>query len=431
MSNDVINSSLIKKSKILKVNRYKIGIVGYVIPEQLEFNKSVFTRSIDAINEETVKLNKMKVKTIIAVGYSNTELDKLIAYQCPLVDLIICGNLNILHMNTSKEDTISVNKAYTQIIKQANGKKVPLVTTCCRTKYMGNVTIFIDTKTGNIHSWKGEQLLLNGPISTINVSKITNYIESKFLSKVNATEVDKERAEELVGETKTKLEARREICKRQECNFGSLLADSLIYHAVTTSKESWTNVAIAIVDSSSFHGTIPKGKITMGVLHSVLENKYDKLKSVRIKGQYLLEVFRYVARDWNNPKYAKFLQVSGARLKYDMRYKYKKRLKFVKIRCSNCSVPRYEQLSMEKDYTVIITDSLRNGSFGYWWLQTHTKDEYLYNTDYISCLSTYISRRKIIYASVERRVEVISKSAVFHEIFNWLLILNIIISSNF
>lgn len=61
----------------------------------------------------------------------------------------------------------------------------------------------------------------------------------------------------------------------------------------------------------------------------------------------------------------KFLQVSGVQVKYDLSRPNGERVVSLKVLCSACTIPRYENIELAKEYNVILDQFLYAGGDGY------------------------------------------------------------------
>lgn len=97
-------------------------------------------------SQEADKLAQDGVKIIIALGHSGYEMDKEIAKNCPLVDVVVGAHSHTLLTN---EDSECRKGPYPTVIEQISldgkKKKIPVVQTSAYSKYIGvlNLTVSI------------------------------------------------------------------------------------------------------------------------------------------------------------------------------------------------------------------------------------------------------------------------------------------------
>lgn len=77
------------------------------------------------------------------MGHSGYEKDQEIAKNCPLVDIVVGGHSNTFLCNGIEEDIEKSQGPYPTIVKQASGKKVPVVQAFAHTKYMGKMELSV------------------------------------------------------------------------------------------------------------------------------------------------------------------------------------------------------------------------------------------------------------------------------------------------
>ena len=96
------------------------------------------------------------------VGHSGFEMDKKIAKECPLVDVVVGGHTNTFLYTEpeSKPDREEAEGPYPTIIEQPEtNRKVPVVQAYAYTKYLGYLKMKFDDK-GELTEWEGNPILL-------------------------------------------------------------------------------------------------------------------------------------------------------------------------------------------------------------------------------------------------------------------------------
>ncbi|GLV34734.1 Ecto-5'-nucleotidase 2 [Carabus blaptoides fortunei] len=153
-------------SHIITVGNHKIGVIGYLTPETTIISQTenvIFNAEVPSIKAESERLKQKGVNTIIAVGHSGFEMDKNIAENVPLVDVVIGGHTNTFLYNGPQPDIEVPEGLYPTVITQPSGKKVPVVQAYAYTKYMGQLNLIIG-EDGKVKSYAGQPLLLNSVI---------------------------------------------------------------------------------------------------------------------------------------------------------------------------------------------------------------------------------------------------------------------------
>lgn len=399
----------LQKSVILTVSGYRIGVIGYLTPQTAEISQASdvnFTDEVESINKEGEKLKSKGIKTIIALGHSGYEMDKLIAKNCPLVDVVIGGHTNTFLWTGPKPDMETPEDVYPTVIKQKGGKKVPVVQAYAYTKYMGRLYLKIDTDSGKITSFKGDPLLLN---SKIPQDRDVLDILDKYRPKVEALD------HKIMGRTKVYLEGRDIICRQKECNMGNLVADAFIdFKAQHYSGHYWTDTAIAVINSGAIRNSIDTSKKQGDISHADLSGTLpfnNDLVTVVLSGEELLNVLEFSVHGNGETSGGEFLQYSGIQVVFDKNKKTGERLVSAKARCSACSVPVYEPIIINKDYKVIVPTFIANGGDGYKVLKHARNKTVLSINDYDSVVS-FIEKSRVVYPAEEGRIVLVGAASI-------------------
>lgn len=163
----------LKKSAVFDIKGFKVGVIGYLTPEtklvaipnDLEFISEVLgIKWVEALflirkipnsscssscsspfdfSHEAETLKNKGVNIIIALGHSGYEVDMDIAKNCPHVDVVIGGHSNTFLYSGTAPDIEKPDGPYPTIIKQGNGKEVPVVQAYAFTKYLGELELSV------------------------------------------------------------------------------------------------------------------------------------------------------------------------------------------------------------------------------------------------------------------------------------------------
>ena len=104
----------------------------------------------------------MQLSFKLFIGHSGFDMDKKIAKECPLVDVVVGGHTNTFLYTEpeSKPDREEAEGPYPTIIEQPEtGRKVPVVQAYAYTKYLGYLKMTFDGK-GELTEWEGNPILL-------------------------------------------------------------------------------------------------------------------------------------------------------------------------------------------------------------------------------------------------------------------------------
>uniref|UniRef100_T1H0A4 5'-nucleotidase n=1 Tax=Megaselia scalaris TaxID=36166 RepID=T1H0A4_MEGSC len=266
-------------------------------------------------------LDKKGIKIIIALTHCGYKLDKKIAKECPLVDLVVGGHSHTF-LKSGKVDPIhpehlNIRGPYPTIIVQKSGKQVPVVQAYCMSKYIGKLKLRFSK--GDLIESNGDVIILNSIIPKD--PEMLKMIE-KYKSKVPKDEV--------LVRSRVKLSGWNE-CRVGECSIGNLLADAMAYaRAKMLTKTNFpyaTDASIAFLNSDGIRASIDKksdGLIRQKDIRLVLPFK-TKVFVVEMKGA------------------GGILQMAGVKVTYNIKKPPGKRLgDDVQVLCANCEVPTYE-----------------------------------------------------------------------------------------
>lgn len=113
---------------------------------------------------------------------------------------------------------------------------------------------------------------------------------------------------------------------------------------------------------------------------------------VKVEGKDLMAALEWsVARYDPNHKIGRgeFLQVSGLKVKYDLRKAVGSRVVSVTARCSVCQIPTFEPLRLEKFYNIIMPTFLLRGGDNFTMFRERGEElvkfsEFIYSCTYIT-----------------------------------------------
>jgi len=169
--------------------------------------------------------------------------------------------------------------------------------------------------------------------------------------------------------------------------------------------------SITMMGAGGIRSSLQKGDITYGGVLTVFpfEGTMDK---VFISGATILSalehsVRRYVENADDNP--GEFLQVAGIHVTYDMTMPPQERVKDVKIRCQDCDIPVFEDLKMDQDYCVLMTEFTADGGDGFAMIPQGTKLREPLGGD-LEIMLDQISRMSPVYYDVQGRIKIIEEN---------------------
>lgn len=395
-----INSSL-----ILDVEGQKVGIIGYLTPDTVVISsagKVTFESEVVAINREAELLAAQGVNIIIAVGHSGYQMDMTIAAQVELVDVVVGGHTNTFLWNGEQPDTERIDGPYPTVVTQSSGKQVPVVQAYAYTKYLGVLNCTFDSN-GDLTSFAGQPILVDTTIPQ--EADVVELLEM-YRPAIDALN------EEVVGSSRVYLNGDWD-CRLTECNFGNLIADALVLYAQTESTETWTNAPIGIVNGGAIRNSITPlatdGAVTRGELLGVLPFG-NQVVLLTLTGIDLLQALEQMVRSNGETSRGEFPQVSGLRLVLNMSQPAYSRVVSVRARCGACSVPRYETVDPELNYTLVTTSFLADGGDNITVFSELALERSILDLSDLDTVVSYFQTYSPVYPEVQERIKFVETS---------------------
>lgn len=363
------SASNLMKSKVLTVNGRKIGIIGYLTPETALIAKVGNVKILPEIPSVAAEARRLKndgVDILIALGHSGFEMDVQIARDVEDIDLVVGGHSNTFLYTGNPPDIEKPQGPYPFWVEQPNtNRKVPVIQAFHVTKYLGELWLEFD-EAGEVVNCYGNPILLNSNIEQ----------DPEVLNEVRILkEVVENRTKRVIGSSSVFLEGVNENCRFRECNLGNFIADSFVDYNIRNNIKSfdlakhWTDAPISLIQAGGIRTDINnlnrRGNITYGDLLSSLpfQNDVGKLTT---KGSDIWTAFEHsVQRYSTTVSYGEFLQVSGIKVVIDFSRPSGKRVQSIHARCGNCTVPVYEKLDLNANYTIIVSEYLSKGGDGF------------------------------------------------------------------
>lgn len=124
---------------------------------------------------------------------------------------------------------------------------------------------------------------------------------------------------------------------------------------------------------------------------------------VQLKGSTLKAAFEHSVHRYGQAT-GEFLQVGGIHVVYDISRKPGDRVVKLEVLCTQCRVPSYEPLRMDKVYRVILPSFLVGGGDGFRMIKDEVIKHDSGDQD-INVVSGYISKMRVVYPAVEGRIQ--------------------------
>ncbi|XP_026197761.1 5'-nucleotidase [Anabas testudineus] len=393
--------------KILEVGGEKVGVVGYTSRETPALSRPgphlKFEDEVSALQPHVDKLQILGVNKIIALGHSGFTTDQEIARKVRGVDVVIGGHSNTFLYTGTPPSSEEPAGPYPYMVKSNDGRQVPVVQAYAFGKYLGYLKVTFD-KAGNVVKSTGNPILLNSTVPQ-DPDVLADVREwKKHLANYSA---------QVVGKTSVFLNGETGECRFRECNLGNLICDAMIDNNIRFSDGAqWNHVSACLLNGGGVRASIDErtrnGSITMEDLISVLPfgGTFDL---VQLNGSTLRKAFEHAVRRYGQST-GEFLQVSGFHVEFDLSRPPGHRVQSLSILCTKCRVPHYEPVEDKTVYKVVLPSYLVTGGDGF----SVIRDEKLKHNSGdldISVVSSYISKRKQVYPSVEGRIKIYNSAS--------------------
>ncbi|XP_075214162.1 5'-nucleotidase-like isoform X1 [Lycorma delicatula] len=411
---------ILNRSKIFTLQGRKVGVVGYLTPDTKSTGQTgnvTFRNEIDCLKIEVAHLKAKNVEIIIALGHSGYDMDKKIAAEVEGIDLVVGGHSHtFLWKGDGAPDKERINGDYPTWVERISNEtgikkviRVPVVQAYAYTKYLGFLKM-IFSKSSEVHDVSKSQLHLRSAIG--NPILLSSDIYSEDLAMKEKIlkwkiEVDKQ-CNKQVGRTAVPLEGDGSICRNRECRLGNVISDAFIYHGVQYNPHN-EETLISFVHSGSIRSNInpPDGKIIYGDLLSALPFS-NKLILVKIKGKFLYEIFEHSISGIEN-NLGRFLQVSGLKVKYDVKKPVGHRVKSINIVCKECPPDQYKPVIHTEEYEVVTVDNILNGKDDFTILKNNHYILVKYEVTDFEAVLNYLKANSPVSPKIQGRIEFVNE----------------------
>ena len=230
--NALVTAGVIKPSTMVEVNGNKIGIVGATTPAITSISSPreviVGTDVAGSIQTEIDALELMGADVIVVISHlQGVDEDIALAAELSGVDVMIAGGGDELLANADTKlipgDEEDLFGAYPLYADNADGMKVPIVTTSGQYRYVGKLSVAF-TADGTLAGVDTG----SGPVAVMGQAQ-----DATLLADVETPVSDylDDLATTVIGTTQVALDGRRSTVRTTESNLGNLAADSLLWQA--------------------------------------------------------------------------------------------------------------------------------------------------------------------------------------------------------
>ncbi|XP_050355013.1 apyrase-like isoform X1 [Nymphalis io] len=387
---------LYQPSVIVEKKGRKIGIIGVIISTTNELastGRLVFTDEVEAVRREAEKLHAQGVDIIVVLSHCGLEIDREIAMHAgPYIDIVVGGHSHTLLSNFDPPEgtPFQPQGPYPVIVEQPT-RSVLIVQAAAHTAFLGEIKLYFNDE-GDLMSWVGNPHFVGHDV--IQAPDVLEKI-NEYLPIIN------ERANELVGVSKVHLSSN---CSCAECNLGSFICDAFLDATIEKAEgDKWNYAHFCIINTGGVRSDIEPGNVTFEqiLLSTPFENRVEVFD---LRGQHVLEMLEYaVANDpWPG---ARMVQVSGLRAVFDGALPINSRVINATVRCTECTIPRYEPLDLNKMYKVVSQTFIGNGGDGFTMISNNRQNIEVIGVDY-DVVMQYMRRQAPVIKDLDGRIQI-------------------------
>ncbi|KAI8122651.1 Apyrase [Lucilia cuprina] len=406
-----------QKSMIIERSNRKIGVIGVILETTYDLANTgnlIFRNESVAIVEEAEKLKSQGANIIIVISHCGYEVDKLIAEHAGSeIDVIVGSHSHtFLYTGDNPPGPDTPKGDYPTQVTHASGHRVLIVQAGAYAKYVGNLTVYFDDD-GNVVDFEGAPIYMSN-----SVPEDAEVVDALQPWKV---EVDA-KGKVVVGETLVDLV--KYPCSSAECNLGNYFCDAMVHaylHLAPYEDKAWTQVPIGLVNTGALRVPLYRGNLTYS--HIVAMSPFENiLTAFDLPGERLLEALEFGASkiDYANGENSSyiFLQVSGLKVTYDFKKPMYERVVDMKVRCGNCTYPRYEPFDINSTYRIVAPNFLQDGGDGYYMFREYGTNVQPYVTDLDALLITYNKEIKEFMPTWKNIIETAGSAKIGETIVN-------------
>ena len=363
VSGEPLLADTLAKSTIIERGGEKIGLIG-LTPEDTDELASPgpnisFSVPANAVAVEVGRLEAQGANKIIVLSHSGYDVDLAVAEAVPGIDVIVGGHSNTLLSNTNSRasgpyPTLVGNTAVVQAYAYG--------------KYLGELNVVFDDD-GNLKSASGEPILIDGNIveDAASVARIAEL----------AAPLDEIR-NKIVANTIAPIGGDRAVCRSQECELGSLIADAMLERV----KDQ--GISIALQNGGGIRASIDEGDVTMGEVLTVLPFQ-NTLSTFEVTGAVLKEALENSVSQIEDGA-GRFAQVAGLKYSFNASLPAGERITEVMVAKDG----GFMALDMDATYGVVSNNYVRGGGDGYKMFKD-AANAYDYGPDVADVLAEYLA----------------------------------------
>lgn len=358
--------SYLKPYVIIKRNGLKIGIIGVISlktplmcnPKSIEHLK--FIDPCECVKKYSSILNSKGINFICVLSHLGLESDKRLAMKVPSISCIIGG-----HSHTVIERTENVNN-------------IPIVQAGCNGKYVGELKLTVDSKTGKILDYNSDHELIPIIDKNIKPDKTVEKMLQPYFAKIKPI------MSEVVGE------ATEDMINKPPAGYAGTPIGGFITDAVRETYET----DVAAYNTDGIRTPIYKGLIKKGDVFSALPFD-NNIVTVDLTGKEIVDMMEIFI---SSPKY---VQISGMDFTYYPNREKGKRLEDITI--------GGKPIDLKKKYKFATVDFLFFVSYvnGGEDVLGNSETGYVYRKLAREVIENYIRQKKSVSPPTDLRIKVV------------------------
>ncbi|KFB46803.1 apyrase [Anopheles sinensis] len=340
---------------IIRRSKRSIGIIGVIYDQTHEMSKTgaiTFENSVKTVRKEAEKLEQQGVDIVVVLSHCGLEVDKQIALEAgDHVDVIVGGHSHSFLFPESsgeprnRDDKIQAD--YPLVITNSNGRKILIVQAYAYGKYVGRLTTYFDAD-GEIKYWEGFPVYMSHQVTQNKLALRTLEPYRQAVAKFGSRRI-----------ANTTVDLVQSTCRVQECNLGSLVADSLADYYTNDSFHP-----VALINAGEIRAPITKGEITNeeAIGASPFSNTVDLLT---LPGDALWNIVEHSLVP-DAVKRTNTVQVAGLRMVADLNRAPYQRVISIEAR-DLYDGTTYRSLNRSANYKVAMKSFIASGKDGFRW----------------------------------------------------------------
>ncbi|XP_014208226.1 apyrase [Copidosoma floridanum] len=329
----------------------RIGIIGVIFSDTDKISKTTgklkFLDEVETVNAEAKKLKAQGVDIVVVLSHCGIDRDKLMAKECPDINVIVGGHSHILlwsGANSPPSGELAYDKYPIAVTQRDNTNKTVLIVHAgAYTKYVGDLKVVFNER-NEIVTWSGNPIYLDRAVKE----------DPAILEKLRPWKIGVDKVGKVhVGETRVFLNG---TCSTGDCSFADFITDVMVDKYAGSAN-------ISLNSALNIQNSIPAGEIVYEDIYMTLpyNNTWDLIE---LAGSDLLKILEEnVAVSVSNTSFInyKLLHWSGLKVTYNLKNTNSKVVE-VKVRCSQCT-EEFEILDLQKRYRIVVASYLLTSAY--------------------------------------------------------------------